>query len=487
MRKSKVSSIRKQLLGWLMIPIITLCLVSALSTYFIAMKITTQAYDAALMESARELANRTTIANGRAAMDLPPAALAVFKEDNIDKFYYAAISPDGTLIAGDRDLFEALKLHFQKHVRLKEGVVGKNPVRIVSLASFVPGHPEQRIFIYVAETILKRQALLDQILIAVVLPQLLLISLASLAVWVGVSRGLAPLEVVRAAIHSRTQWDLRPVVEVDAPLEIQPLVAAIDDLLGRLNEDIEAQRRFVANAAHQLRTPLAGLKTQTELAMRQNDMTELQRILKQVNRSASNVTRLVNQLLSLAKLEPAGAGSLKQSAIDLNLVVKEATRDLVPYALEKNIDLGFEDATKPALITADSWSIRELITNLVDNAIRYSQAGGDVTVKVQVGESVVLSVEDDGPGIPHTERERVFERFYRLLGNSVAGSGLGLAIVKEIAQSHNAVVSINTGPNGKGTLVAVVFPNNQISFEPEPKTFAPVASLQAPISNTISL
>lgn len=469
-----------------MIPIISLCLVSALSTYFIAMKITTQAYDAALMESARELANRTTIVNGHAAMDLPPAALAVFKEDNIDKFYYAAISPDGTLISGDRDLFDALKVRYQAHSRLSEGVVGKSPVRIVSLSSFVPGHPEQRVFIYVAETVLKRHALIDQILIAVVLPQLLLITLASLAVWVGVSRGLAPLEVVRAAIDSRSQWDLRPVVEVDAPLEIQPLVVAIDDLLSRLNEDIEAQRRFVANAAHQLRTPLAGLKTQTELAMRQNDMTELQRILKQVNRSATNVTRLVNQLLSLAKLEPAGASSLKQSTIDLNLVVKEATRDLVPYALEQDIDLGFEDATKPALIRADSWSIRELITNLVDNAIRYGHAGGHVTVTVQCGEVVVLSVEDDGTGIPYTERERVFERFYRLLGNSVAGSGLGLAIVKEIAQSHNATVSIATGRGGKGTLVAVVFPNIQISFEPEPKSLAPVVSAQALVSNSIN-
>jgi two-component system, OmpR family, sensor histidine kinase TctE len=481
MSKSKVSSIRKQLLGWLMIPIVSLCLVSAFSTYFIAMKITTQAYDAALMESARELANRITITDGHVAMDLPPAALAVFKDDNIDKVYYAAVSAEGVLIAGDRDLFDALKLSHPSHFRTSEGVVAKSLVRIVSLASFVPGHPEQKVFIYVAETVLKRQALIDQILIAVVLVQLLLIALASLAVWVGVSRGLAPLEVVRAAIHRRTQWDLGPVEEVAAPIEIQPLVAAIDDLLCRLNEDIEAQRRFVANAAHQLRTPLAGLKTQTELAMRQENMVELQRILKQVNRSASNVTRLVNQLLSLAKLEPAGASSLRQSAIDLNLVVKEATRDLVPYALENNIDLGFEDAAKPALITADSWSIRELITNLVDNAIRYCQAGGTVTVKVKCGDLVELSVEDDGPGIPYTEREHVFERFYRLLGNNVAGSGLGLAIVKEIAQSHNASVSIGTGSNGKGTLVAVVFPNNQISFDPEAKAVATVAiSAEAP-------
>jgi two-component system sensor histidine kinase TctE len=484
MSKSKVSSIRKQLLGWLMIPIVSLCVVSAISTYFIAMKITTQAYDAALMESARELANRTTMDRGRVVMDLSPAALAVFKEDNIDKFFYAAVAPDGSLIAGDSDLFQVLQAHYRSHARLGQGTIGKNPVRIVSLLSVVPGHPEQKVFIYVAETVLKRQALINQILIAVVLPQLLLITLASLAVWIGVSRGLAPLELVRAAIESRTQWDLGPVIEVNAPLEIRPLVAAIDGLLKRLNEDIESQRRFVANAAHQLRTPLAGLKTQTELAMREGDIAELKRILKQVNRSASNVTRLVNQLLSLAKLEPAGASSLQQSTIDLNLVVKEATQDLVPYALENNIDLGFEDATTPALVTADAWSIRELITNLADNAIRYTQSGGNVTVKVHSGKAVVLSVEDDGPGIPFAERERVFERFYRVLGNNVSGSGLGLSIVKEIAQCHNATVSIGTGANRRGTKVLVEFPSNQISFQPEPK--AVLSVIKPPISIGLS-
>ena len=229
---------------------------------------------------------------------------------------------------------------------------------------------------------LKRQALISEILGAVVVPQLCLISLASLAVWFGVARGLAPLDAVREAIASRTQWDLRPVTEVIAPIEIQPLVRAINDLLNRLNEDMESQHRFIANAAHQLRTPLAGLKTQTELATRADNWQELSNILKQVNHSAANVTRLVNQLLSLAKLEPSSGWLGRQTEIDLNSVIKEATSDLVPFAVNKDIDLGFEGSLEPAIIKGDKSSIRELVTNLIDNALRYTPEGGKVTVKV---------------------------------------------------------------------------------------------------------
>jgi two-component system, OmpR family, sensor histidine kinase TctE len=263
---------------------------------------------------------------------------------------------------------------------------------------------------------------------------------------------------VREAIASRSQWNLLPVFEVDAPVEIRPLIDAIDDLLKRLNEDIEAQRRFVANAAHQLRTPLAGLKTQTELAMRQKDLTDLQHILKQVHRSADNVTRLVNQLLSLARLEPTNAQGNYIGSVDLNAVAKEATTDLVPYALNKKIDLGVEEANRKAIVKGDADSIRELLANLIDNAIRYTQPEGKVTVKVICDGDIRLLVEDDGPGIPLAERDKVFERFYRVLGNNVSGSGLGLSIVKEIAQAHRAEVSLTSGTEGKGTVAAVHFP-----------------------------
>jgi len=411
-----------------------------------------------------------------------------FKEDKVDKSYYAAFDDQGNLIGGDPEILPLVSVLQKKQSRAENYFFNRNinkaNVRLVSMRAAVPEMPLRKAWIYVAETVLKRQALINEILGAVVLPQLCLISLASLAIWFGVARGLAPLEPVRRAIASRTQWDLRPVADVKAPVEIQPLVAAIDDLLNRLKEDMEAQHRFIANAAHQLRTPMAGLKTQTELAMRADNWQELSNILKQVNQSAVNVTRLVNQLLSLAKLEPSSAWLSKQTEIDLNAIIKEATTDLVPFAVNKDIDLGFEGSSQPAIIKGDKNSVRELVANLIDNAIRYTPAGGKVTVKVAANNSVSdsqsnqifdkyinrqknindnissidLLVEDDGPGIPAPEREKVFERFYRVLGNNVSGSGLGLAIVKEIAQAHDGKVWIDSGQDGKGTVASVRFP-----------------------------
>ncbi len=461
-KTDKIASIRSQLFGWLLIPIVSLCLVSAVISYVIAIKITTGAYDAALMESARELANRLEISEGRVVLNLPAAALAILKEDKVDKSYYAVFDDRGNLIGGDQEILPVVNLLQKKQTRsdcnLLNRTIDGAEARLVCMRAAVPEMPARKAFIYIAETVLKRQALINEILGAVVVPQLCLISLASFAVWFGVARGLAPVDAVRSAIASRTQWDLRPVTEVQAPVEIQPLVRAIDDLLNRLREDMELQHRFIANAAHQLRTPLAGLKTQTELAMRADNWPELSNILKQVNQSATNVTRLVNQLLSLAKLEPSSDWLGRQIEIDLNAVIKEATSDLVPFAVNKDIDLGFEGSHGPAIIKGDKSSIRELVTNLIDNAIRYTPSGGKVTVKVAVNNGVDLLVEDDGPGIPVAERDKVFERFYRVLGNNVSGSGLGLAIVKEIVQAHDARVWVDSGQDGKGTVANVRFP-----------------------------
>jgi two-component system sensor histidine kinase TctE len=415
------------------------------------------------------LENRLHMKDGKIVLDMPPAALAIFKEDKVDKFYYAAFDDKGMLIGGDIEALPTVGRLFGQRLHGNSGFfnrkIEKANVRIVCMRATVPDNSQHKAIIYVAETVIKRQALINEILGAVVLPQLCLISLATLVVWLGVARGLAPLEAVRQAIARRTQWDLGPVQEVVAPLEIQPLVSAINDLLTRLNEDIESQHRFVANAAHQLRTPLAGLKTQIELAMRSDNKDDLSNILKQVNHSADNVTRLVNQLLSLAKLEPSSAWSIRQSEIDLNPIIKEATSDLVPAAVNRNIDLGFEGTSQAAIIKGDMGSIRELITNLVDNAIRYTQPGGKVTVKLELkdlaepfpSKVVDLTVEDDGPGIPLDEREKVFERFYRVLGNSVPGSGLGLAIVKEIVLAHDAKIWFTPGSESKGTIANVRF------------------------------
>lgn len=460
MKRLVAHSIRRQLLAWLLIPILTIWLVGAILTYVMAINFATDAYDNALLDSARTLIARLRFDPGRVGVELSPEAQAIFKESQKDKFYYQVLGPTGTIRAGDlnvpRPPADSLE-DIDTEPDFRYDKIDGQDVRI-ALVSVAAPDKSGHVLIQVAETLRGRQELAREILIWVVVPQLILILLAAAAVYIGVKRGLAPLRSVQEAVGRRTRWDLSPLAEEGAPHEVRPLVLAINDLLKRIREDIDSQHRFVANAAHQLRTPLAGLKTQTELALRQTDPHNLREALQQVQLSADKATHLVNQLLALAAVEPGALRSTRMAQIDLNVIAREATLDLVPLALRKEIDLGFEGSPAPALISGEAVAVKELASNLIDNAIRYTQTGGKVTVNISANHSVELHVEDNGPGIPEDERERVFERFYRVLGSGVSGSGLGLAIVREIAASHQADVILSSGQSGTGTSIVVKFP-----------------------------
>jgi two-component system sensor histidine kinase TctE len=292
-----------------------------------------------------------------------------------------------------------------------------------------------------------------------VLPQLLLIVLAGFMLWFAVGRGLAPLETLRREVENRSHRDLSALPVEETPQEVKPLISAMNELLDRLSLALAAQQRFIADAAHQLRTPIAGLKTQTELAMRQTPPGEAQVTLRQLRSATEQTTHLVNQLLSLARAEPPAGRVHTSDRVDLEALARGATTDWVPRALDRNVDLGFDADSERAYVEGDPFLLREMLNNLLDNAIRYTQPGGQVTVRVsRMHESPVLTVEDNGPGIPDTERGRVFERFYRVLGTGTDGCGLGLAIVREIAQSHGAQVELTTSSGGHGTTARVVFP-----------------------------
>jgi two-component system sensor histidine kinase TctE len=240
---------------------------------------------------------------------------------------------------------------------------------------------------------------------------------------------------------------------------VRALVGAMNDLLERLSAALSAQQRFITDAAHQLRTPLAGLRTQTELALRQDDPEEVRRTLRQIDTATARTTHLVNQLLSLARAEPDANRLSAPQALDLVQIARETTTEWVPRALARNIDLGFDSGAASAPIGGDAVLLKEMLNNLLDNAIRYSPPGRQVTVNVTTdGATALLSVEDNGPGIPPDERERVFERFHRLLGSGADGCGLGLAIVREIAFGHGATVRLEPGANAQGTRVTVAFP-----------------------------
>ncbi|MBX9685522.1 MAG: sensor histidine kinase N-terminal domain-containing protein [Candidatus Obscuribacterales bacterium] len=457
--KPFTSSIRRHLLSWLLIPITTLCFIGAGVTYGLAVDFATDAYDDALLDCAHSVANRLIYKSSELTVDMPPAARAILKHGDKDNTYYQIVSPEGKVINGDVYIPDPPRGEdFSEEPYFYDGFIEGFPVRI-GIIEVARAGSKQRIVIKVAETVTGRTQLTQSIFLGVLIPQLILIVLAALAVWLGVSRGLLPLGRLKEAVESRNPADLRPLSEQNVPKEVKPLVLSINKLLLRLQEDRDLQKRFLSNAAHQLRTPLAGLKTQTELALRQKDQSEIKESLQHINTSASRATRLAQQLLALARVEPAVFDNLAKEALDLNKIAKDASKELVLQAIAKKIDLGFEGNDDDVqLIAGDRASLYEMLFNLIENAVFYTEAGGSVTVRVSQNEKgPIFSVEDNGPGIPETEREHVFERFYRILGNKQSGSGLGLAIVREIAEIHEASVELKSGPDNKGTVVEVQF------------------------------
>jgi two-component system sensor histidine kinase TctE len=471
----RTRTLRRQLIAWLAVPLLVLWSVSTVIDYDIAKRFVNLAYDRALLEAAQDIGRQIKVIDDRIYVDLPEVAQQILQTRESGRLYYLVTGPDAGFVTGEPDLPRPPGDTEESADRVSyydDEYLG-HIIRAVALrVPVLPGSGRGTALIQVAERVTARGEFARQIILRMVLPQGLLILLAGVAVWYGVGRGLAPLSSLRREIQSRSHRDLSALSETQAPQEVQPLIHAMNDLLARLNQAIQAQQRFIADAAHQLRTPVAGLKTQAELALRQSPSGETQAILKQLHTATVQTTRLVNQLLSLARAEPGAARSRQHESLDLVTMARDATTEWVPRALEHNIDLGFDSPLEAARIEGDPFLLREMLYNLVDNAVRYTQPGGQVTVRVTreksgersgegnpgEGSALVLSVEDNGRGIPEAERARVFERFHRLLGTGVDGAGLGLAIVREIALTHGAGVTLATGAGNAGTLVRIVFP-----------------------------
>jgi two-component system, OmpR family, sensor histidine kinase TctE len=286
-----------------------------------------------------------------------------------------------------------------------------------------------------------------------------ILPVAVLLVWFALARGLAPLNALQQRIRQRPSDDLSPIDVLDVPEEVSPLVQAINDLLDRQQDSMATQKRFLADAAHQLKTPLAGLRMQAELAARaiadgNGDTRSLRESLEHMANASQRAAHMVNQLLSMARTD-AQATHAARVPLDLRDLAIDVVRDFVPKALDKSIDLGFEgpggdsddgDPAHDCHVLGIPLMLRELVANLVDNALQYTPMRGTVTVRLLVdpfGQVVVLQVEDSGPGIPESERELVFQPFYRALGTTVDGSGLGLAIVAEIAAQHGTAIVLD--------------------------------------------
>ena len=304
--------------------------------------------------------------------------------------------------------------------------------------------------IQVAETLEKRSTLASEIIQGVMLPQLLMLPLVVFLIWLALVRGTRQIDLLEQRIRQRKSDDVSPLDITDVPREVSPLIASINDLLSRLQESINTQKRFLTNAAHQLKTPLAGLRMQADLAQREGASAEdLKHSLLLVGRSSIRATRTVNQLLALARAEATGREVAKAS-VNLEHLVMEAVQDALPQALDKYMDLGFDDTSvvRTSDLLGNAVLLKEMVRNLLENAINYTPERGVITARVLQNASdgaLSVQVEDTGPGIPVAERERVLQPFYRMndsLSNRVDGSGLGLAIVQAIARQHKATLTV---------------------------------------------
>jgi two-component system sensor histidine kinase TctE len=465
-----------EILDWMLAPLLLLWPMSVTVTYLVAQQIADVPYDRQLAANVEVLADHVREFGGEARLQLPIPARELLRADASDNLYFMVLGLRGELIAGDRELPlpDEAEVPLPGVVKLRNGLVHGQEVRVAyTWVSFAHRPQAQPALVQVAETLEKRARLADEIIRGVIVPQFVVLPIAVMLVWFGLSRGLRPLASLQSKIHARRPDDLSPIQTHAAPEELSPLVHAFNELLSRMEQNLAAQRRFIANAAHQMKTPLAGMRTQAELALRETDPQDLRRSLRQIAAVTERAAHLIDQLLALARAEHQATDLAAFEVVDLDALARALVRDWVPQALARGIDLGYEGPSQPLRVVGLPLLLRELLKNLIDNALRYSpaqlQPPARVTVRVRsAGERALLEVEDCGPGIPERERGLIFDRFYRVLGTNIDGSGLGLAIVREIVEQHDAVLRVSFNPHAieparPGTLINVEFPHTLAS------------------------
>ncbi|WP_211473678.1 sensor histidine kinase [Collimonas humicola] len=454
-----------EILDWMLVPLLLLWPISIAITYVVAKTIANQPFDQALDDSVMVLSQQVIEINGKVATRLNGPARDFLRADDIDNVYYLITDARGNIVEGDRDLTipPAITQEDTAHpgtVQHRDAILHGNDVRIAyvyvdlrSVAEVNATAPPRTALVQVAETLEKRARLANAIIKGVILPQFLILPIVLALIWFALSRGLSPLSELQQRIRARRPDDLSPIDSGQVPEEISPLVRSLNDMLERLSLSIQTQKRFIADAAHQMKTPLAGMRMQSELALRQTRQEDVHRSLQQLAKSSESATRLVNQLLSLARAENQSQENAPFVQRDLSEFARGVVQDWVQASFTQRIDLGFEQAEQPLPVMCNPLMLGELLGNLIDNALHYTPVEGRVTVRVRAdgepGEAqfAILEVEDTGPGIPPAERDHIFQRFYRILDNSRSGSGLGLAIVREIALQHDAHITISYNPH----------------------------------------
>ena len=447
----RINSLRLQLLAWVVLPLAGLATINLWTSQRNALATADLVTDRMLVGSARAIAEQVAMVDGVLDATVPPAAIEMFDTGDRDSVYYRVETAGGRLLTGYPDLPEAPQ-HASVGASYRD-----HELRLLTLSHAVIGAGgDSPISVTVGTTLAGHDAMVKRLWFSAFAQQLALVAIAGVFVLLGLRRGLAPLIRLRDAVRSPSRNDLAPVEVPGAQSEIRPLIDALNAYMERVRAQMAAQRRFIANAAHQLRTPLALLSTQASYALRETVSDARQEALVALQTSSGKLARLAEQLLTLSRAEP-GSRRPRADNIDLTEAARHVLETQAPAAIARNIDLGLEE-TGPVPVVGDGTMLREMIVNLVDNAVRYSSSGGSVTVRLAaVDGEAVLTVADDGPGIPVDERDHVFERFYRIAGSTEEGSGLGLAIVREVVENAGGRVTLRDGAAG-GLVVEVRLP-----------------------------
>ncbi len=468
-----------EILDWMLTPLLLLWPVSLVLTWLVAQGIAGKPFDRALEHNAVALAQLITVQKGNAQFVLPLPARELLRADDTDNVYYQVLGSNGEYLSGERELPQpsADENLPTGEVRIRNEQFQGNDLKVaymwVRLDLPEAQGRSRPALVQVAETLEKRSLLATEIVKGVMLPQFVILPLAVLLVWLALVQAIKPLNHLEERIRARNPDDLSPLDVETVPLEVTPLVLSVNDLLMRLKDSIATQKRFLADAAHQLKTPLAGLRMQADLAQREGANAEdLKQSLRLIGRSSIRATHTVNQLLALARAESSGT-VISHQPCDLAEITMGVVRDCLPRAMDKQIDMGYEGVqpgSDGVLMDGNPTLLTEMIRNLIDNAINYTHSSearpGVITARVLVdpfSHVLVLQIEDNGTGIAPAERELVFQPFYRVLGTEADGSGLGLPIVREIARQHQATISLDDthpGPNAVGTCFTVRFPGS---------------------------
>jgi len=451
-------SLRRQLIArmlWVMLPLfILLWFVADFSSqYFI-----NAAFDRSLARRTYALADRVEVIRGRVHVDIPVAAREVLAFDQEDLLFHRVLDPQSRVIEGELNMPPIPgKRGFQPgKLIVYDGVKDGEKVRVAAFALSLKGTSARgTVLVQVGETLSRRSALAKRATLAIVIPMLLMALAAAAAIAYGVGRGLLPLSRLRDRLSARKAFDLSPVPLEGTPAELRPFLDEINSLLLRLSGAVETQSRFVADAAHQLRTPIAGIRAQAEAALVNAQPDDAQHALVRIAQVTQTMGDLVQKLLILARVD-AAENTLRLDLLDGAAVMREVAREWVPQALAQKVEIGFEAKQGEAFLLGDAQLLREMLANLIDNALRYG--GTRITLSVQCSEQgVTWRVADNGPGIPESQRVAVFAPFHRLSGG-VEGAGLGLTIVQRIAHLHGASVSLEAGEGGLGLVACVIFP-----------------------------